>query len=186
MDRSLIIEYRKKVHSFFEGTDAAVTIKVECPVRERIKFIYQVIFPGIHELAFYIRFTLARVAQRIDFSWMKVVLYKIIGVRIGKGVYISPDVIIDPHFPTTITLKDHCILGWGAKLFSHEFMDKTYRIGRITIEEEAIVGAYATIRGGVTIGKAAEVPYGSIMIKDVLPGTLARSLAREMLARNSR
>lgn len=181
MDQSLIIELRKKIQEYFEGNDVVFTFKTECPVHQRIKFIYAVVFPGIKKYSFYVRFSIARIAQWFDLSPIKVFLYRLIGVKIGTGVFISPDVIIDPHFPWTITLRDYCILGWGAKLFSHEYMDNTYRIGRIVIDEAAIVGAYAMIRGGTKIGKGAEVPYGSIIIKDVESGTKSRQIIKEIL-----
>ena len=40
-------------------------------------------------------------------------LYRAMGVKIGKDVVISPDVVLDPVFPELITVEDGVILGWG-------------------------------------------------------------------------
>jgi acetyltransferase-like isoleucine patch superfamily enzyme len=53
---------------------------------------------------------------------LKNTLYKrLLGIKIGKDVAISPDVIFDPFFPELIKIGDHCSIGWGARIFAHEF-----------------------------------------------------------------
>jgi acetyltransferase-like isoleucine patch superfamily enzyme len=90
-----------------------------------------------------------------------------LGVKIGKGVYISPDVILDPHFPRLITIGDFCVLGWGSKFFTHEMSVKKYRIGRVTICKGAVVGAFSIIRAGVEVGENAQTCMNSYIYKNV-------------------
>lgn len=179
MHMERIGEIRAKLFLFLSGEERSFCFPVECPLPERIGFIYRVIFPGAARLRFYLRFALARVAQYLDYSPLKALLYRFIGVRIGKGVFIAADVIIDVHFPSLVVIEDYAILGWGARLFTHEFSNGRYRIGRIRIGEGALVGACATVRGGVTIGREAEIPYGVLVFRDVAPG--ARPGATELL-----
>ena len=179
MERHKIIQIQTKLKQFLDGKEKLFSFDITGEPKDRIKSIYQIIFPKFQKIRFYVVFLLARIAQYIDYSPIKVGLYRLIGVKIGKGVFISPDVIVDPHFPSLIEIEDYSILGWGVKLFTHEFSGSTYRIGRINIQDGAVVGAYVTIRGGVTVGKMSEIPYGSIVNKDVP----ANSKARQVLIR---
>lgn len=170
MDMETIGLQRDEVRRFLVGKERVCRFPVACPLSERIEYIYRVIFPGLDRYRFYARFFWGRVAQYIDYSPIKVLLYRMIGIRIGKGVFIAADVLIDVHFPALIEIEDYAILGWGARLFSHEYGDGHYRIGRILVGEGALVGAFAAIQGGVTVGAGAEIPYSLLVHRDVPPG----------------
>jgi acetyltransferase-like isoleucine patch superfamily enzyme len=161
-----IKELQSDLADFLLSQERLWTFQLKVPASQRISAIYSIIFAGKQKYRFYFNFLLARIAQYIDWSPAKVFLYRLIGVKIGKGVFISPDVILDPHFPSLIELQDYVILGWGVKVFTHEFTGGVYRIGRIVIGEETIVGGFSTIRGGVSISAKAEVPPYCIVYKD--------------------
>lgn len=162
-----IQELRHQFKEFKNSGQKHLAFSIDCGREDRIDFIYSVIFPGWERPRFYFNFLIARIAQIIDYSPIKVFLYRSIGMKIGRGVFISPDVLLDPHFPYLIEIQDYCILGWGARLFCHESTGKQYRLGRIKIGEGTMVGAYSTIRNGVEIGKMVEIPYGFIVYEDV-------------------
>jgi acetyltransferase-like isoleucine patch superfamily enzyme len=159
-----------RVAAFLAGSGRRFVFTVGCPVEIRIAYIYRVIFPGFRILRFYGRFMVARVAQWSDFPPVKRLLYRLIGVRVGRGVFISPDAIIDPHFPSLITIGDHAVIGWGAKLFAHEFDGTKYTMGRIDIGRGAIIGAFTIVKNGVSVGDGAMVHAGGVVLRDVSPG----------------
>jgi len=167
MNIEKIPETREKFQAYLNSRDKVFEFEINYPLSDRIACIYQVIFPGKKKYQFYGRFLLARIAQFIDYSPIKVWLYRLIGIKIGKGVFIAPDVILDPHFPTLVEIHDYAILGWGAKFFTHSFSGKMYRTGRIVVGEGAVIGAFSLVRGGVTIGKNANISADSIVYKDV-------------------
>lgn len=167
MNKERILKLRREVKDFLRNNETKFEFKVDCELKERVQFIYSIIFPGLLKYKYYLRHTVVRILQYMDYSPLKIIIYRLIGMKIGKGVYISPEVILDPHFPELITIDDHVIIGWGARLFTHEYSMGKYRIGRISIGEGALIGGYSTIRGGVTIGKMAEIPYSSLIYKDV-------------------
>jgi acetyltransferase-like isoleucine patch superfamily enzyme len=103
----------------------------------------------------------------MDYSPFKVLIYRLIGVKIGKGVFISPQVYIDVQFPELIVIEDYVILGYGASVFTHEFISNTYRLGRVHIKRGAMIGAFSKIRSGVCIGEQANSIVNSIVIKDI-------------------
>jgi acetyltransferase-like isoleucine patch superfamily enzyme len=167
---------RKRLAVFMRGEESVFEFTVDCALHERIKFVYAIIFPGLARFRFYARFILMRIAQLIDYPPIKVILYRFIGVKIGKGVFISPDVVIDTHFPHLIEIGDYAILGWGAFLFNHEFSGNKYRMGRIKIGEGAVIGGFAGIRGGVNIGDGVDVPASCIVYKDLPHSACLNSL----------
>ncbi len=158
---------RKLFLSFLNGKEKTLEFKVDCGLEERVRFIYSIIFPGMGKYRFYLKFMIARMAQYIDHSPIKVFLYRLIGMKIGKGVFIAADVILDPHFPSLIEIGDYAIIGWGTHLFTHEFDGVKYRLGRITIGKGAVIGGFSLIRGGVIIGENAQVASSCIVYKDV-------------------
>lgn len=158
---------RRSLQAFLCGTSRKFEFDINCPVEERIRFIYAVIFPGWAKFRFYLVFAVSRLAGAIDYSPIKVFLYRRIGMKIGKGVFISPGVILDPHFPALIEIDDYAIIGWGTHLFTHEFSGSRYTIGRIRIGRGAVIGGFSIVRGGVVIGANAQVASTCIVYKDV-------------------
>ncbi|HAK59821.1 MAG TPA: hypothetical protein DCO77_05485 [Nitrospiraceae bacterium] len=158
---------RQLLLEFLKGKGKKLEFEIDCGIEERIRFIYSIIFPGMGKFLFYLRFLIARIAYYIDYSPAKVVLYRLIGMKIGKGVFISPDVILDPHFPGLIEIGDYSIIGWGTHLFCHEYSGAAYRLGRISIGRGAVIGGLSIIRGGVTVGENAQVASTCIVYKDV-------------------
>lgn len=167
IDQPGIEGLREQIRRFKNNGENSLSFKIETDLEKRIDNIYSVIFPGFEKYRFYLNFTLSRIAEKIDYSPVKAMIYRLTGMQIGRGVFISADVILDPHFPELIRIGDYAILGWGAKLFTHEYYDNTYRMGRITVGRGAQVGAYSVVRSGVEIGELAETSPFSIVYKDI-------------------
>lgn len=72
-------------------------------------------------------------------------------ITIGKGVTITQDTTILTHF------------------LAPEQKGRMYRMGRVTIEEDAFIGCNVTICSAVTIGKGAIVGAGSVVTKSIPP-----------------
>ena len=116
------------------------------------------------------RATVTKIAELMPLSPLKVFFYRLLGVRIGRGVFISPRVVLDPGYPALIELEDDCLLGMGCRLFAHEYTATKFRIGRIRVGKGAVVGAYSTVRSGVTIGEKATVGFNSYVHRGVPAG----------------
>jgi len=109
-------------------------------------------------------------ANALPMSSWKIAIYRLLGTRIGRGVYIGPGVLIDPLYPQLITLEDGCFLGIGCRLFTHEITAGNFRLGRIVIGAGSVVGAYATVRSGVSVGEKATIGFNSFVNRDVPDG----------------
>jgi len=94
-------------------------------------------------------------------------LYRLIGVKIGKNVSIANDCILDTIYPELIMIEDNVIIGWGSKLYTHEFTIKTARIGTIHFKKNSMLGEWSVVRPGVMIGNDSLVAAMSFVNKDV-------------------
>lgn len=94
-------------------------------------------------------------------------LYRLMGAKIGKNVSIANDAILDPIFPELIKIEDNVIIGWGTKLFTHEFTLDTFRIGSIVVCSNSMVGEFSVVRPGVKIGRNSMIAAMSFVNEDV-------------------
>lgn len=151
MDEAGIRSLQAQYVDFLSSDRPFLEIPVGDDPRTKHLVPFRVLFPGWRRAAYYLRHVAARAAQMIDYSPLKIAIYRAIGFRIGKGVYISPDVILDPQLTGFIEIGDHVVIGWGAKIFVHEYNGVVYRIGRVRIGAGSVIGGFSMIRSGVTI-----------------------------------
>jgi len=128
-----------------------------------------------------LRYLALRLASRMPLHSLKIFLYRRLGVKIGKGVWISPGVMLDPIYPSLIELEDDCLLGIGCRLFTHEYTVTNFRIGRIRIGKGSVIGAYATVRSGVTIGSKVTVGFNSYVNRNVPDGATVGGVPARIL-----
>ena len=105
-------------------------------------------------------------------SYLKNFLYRIFGVKIGKDVSISPHVILDPLMPEKITIGDGTIIGWGARIFVHEYTHNEIITGEVKIGKNVLIGGFSLIEPGITIGDNSIVGSMSFVNKDVPLNTM--------------
>jgi putative colanic acid biosynthesis acetyltransferase WcaF len=121
------------------------------------------------------------------FSGLKLVLLKLFGAKIGKGVHIKPGVNI--KYPwlleisnhvwvgenvwidnlAKVTIKDHVCISQGAMLLcgNHNYKKSTFDliVGEIHLKEGSWVGAKAIVCPGVTLNSHAILSVGSVASK---------------------
>jgi acetyltransferase-like isoleucine patch superfamily enzyme len=124
-------------------------------------------------LWFYAKAWLLLAALKLALNGPKLKLLRWCGARVGRNVFISTDVWIDPTFPQLLTIEDDVMVGVGVKIALHEFRPREFRAGRVIIRKGAVVGGFALIGHGVEIGEGAVVAGGAAVGRDVPPGKLA-------------
>ena len=133
--------------------------------------VCDILFPNwLTDLRFNLRFAAMHVIGKLPSSWLKVRLYRLTGVRIGKDVYIAPGVFLDAFYPQLIELEDGCFLGIGCRILAHEYTATFFRAGQVRIGKGSVVGAWSIIRCGVTLGQAVTTGLGSVVVRDVPDG----------------
>ena len=100
---------------------------------------------------------------------LRVALHRARGVRIGEGVWIGYDVILDTSRPHLITIEDRASLSMRVTVIAH-FRETQ----GVKIEQDAFIGPGAIILPNVTIGRGAVVTAGSVVTHSVPPMTLVQ------------
>jgi hypothetical protein len=109
-------------------------------------------------LTYLVRFTF------LDFvtpSPLNTLFFKMMGMKIGKGVMINTPYISDPCM---ITLEDHVTVGGSATIFAHYGQKGILIISPVVIGKGATIGLKASIMGDVVVGPAVVVPPHSVLL----------------------
>ena len=100
-------------------------------------------------------------------SNLKNSVYRMFGMKIGKDVAIAYNVLPDPLYPELIEIEEGVLLGSDIELGCHEFINHRFTLGRIKIKKNSMIGAYAMIGAGITIGENAVIGLRSFVREDV-------------------
>jgi acetyltransferase-like isoleucine patch superfamily enzyme len=101
---------------------------------------------------------------------LKNALYRLLGMKVGKGVSVGLMAMFDIFFPEWITIGDNTVIGYNATILAHEYLIGEWRRGEVRIGRGVMIGANVTILAGVEIGDGAVVSACSLVNRDVPPG----------------
>ncbi len=133
--------------------------------------VCRILFPNWRvSLWFNLRFALMYLIGRLPWSCPKIWLYRRMGVRIGRNVYIAPGAFLDAFYPHLIEIEDGGFLGVGCRLLTHEYTARFFRAGRVRVGKGSVVGGWSTVRCGVALGQAVTTGLGSVVVQDVPDG----------------
>lgn len=118
-------------------------------------------------------------------SWKNWIYRRILGMKVGEHTAFGLMVMVDVFYPELITIGRNSVIGYNATILAHEYLIKEYRLGEVRIGDEVLIGANTTILPGVTIGDGAVVAAGSVVHKDVEPGTFVGGNPLRVLERKS-
>ena len=108
-------------------------------------------------------------------------LLRLVGVKIGKNVFIDDDVLFDGWYPELITIGDGSHIRSHTALATHEGMVGAFRKGEIEIGKNVLVGAGGGVLPGVKLGDDSEVLPFAFVASDIKPGTRVEGIpAREV------
>ena len=118
-------------------------------------------------------------------SRFKNVLFRFVGLKIGRDVLVSQYTRVDGLLPNLIILEDHTALGVACNLITHTFIDRgdvrAFLYGPIQICKYARIGANVTITPGILVGEGAVVAAGSLVNKDVPPYTMVGGVPAKLI-----
>ncbi len=100
-------------------------------------------------------------------NWLYRTLRMDVGDRTAFALMVMPDIM----FPEKIKVGTNSVIGYNTTILAHEYLIHEYRIGEVVIGDDVMIGANATILPGVTIGDGAVVSAGTLVHKDVAPGS---------------
>ena len=98
---------------------------------------------------------------------MNILFYKLMGMKIGKGVHNNTTNISDPAL---LEIGDRVTIGGSAHLMAHYGQKGYLVLSRVKIESGVTIGLKATIMGNVEIGKGAVIgPHEVVYPKSRIP-----------------
>ncbi len=112
------------------------------------------------------------IARYTPFMRLKNWLYRtFLKMKIGEETAFGFMVMVDIMFPERITVGKNSIIGYNTTILAHEYLIKEYRLGDVKIGDNVMIGANTTILPGVEIGDGATVSAGTLVNRDVPPGS---------------
>jgi acetyltransferase-like isoleucine patch superfamily enzyme len=93
-------------------------------------------------------------------------------MKVGQHVSVGLMAMFDIFRPDLISIGPNTVIGYNATILCHEFLPREYRLGRVEIGRDVLIGANATVLPGVKIGDGAMVAAGSVVTRDVPPYSL--------------
>ncbi|MED3574736.1 acyltransferase [Cytobacillus praedii] len=117
-------------------------------------------------------FAVIQLARYTPFLGMKNWLYRtFLRMKVGEHTSFALMVMLDVMFPEKISVGRNTVIGYNTTILAHEYLIKEYRLGHVDIGSEVMIGANSTILPGVSIGDGAIVSAGTLVHKDVPPGS---------------
>lgn len=107
---------------------------------------------------------------------LRISLYRLSGIKIGKNVFVNMDVwFMDDYQSNLIEIEDGVSIAPYVSIIAvsspnYPFIKKIYDISKkekVLIKEGAWIGAGAVILPGVTIGKGSIIGANAVVTKDV-------------------
>ncbi len=137
--------------------------------------------PGRALTLFWRRVIVLPMARTFPSATGRVWLYRALGARIGRDVYIGFGVDLDTNHPELIEIGDHVTISHQCMLVTHMATDVDTPLRHVYPERAAPIrigaGAWLCVRAlvlpGVIVGPNAVVAAGAVVTRDVATGTLA-------------
>lgn len=125
-------------------------------------------------LTYLVRYTVLDLLTPSPFN---ILFFKMMGMKIGKGVLLNTSNISDPCL---ITIEDYVTVGGSAFMMAHYGMKGFLIIDKLHIKKGAMIGLSAKLLGGVIVGEKAVVAPNCV----VLPKTFIKDGEKYGLAVN--
>lgn len=148
-----------------------------------LEILYRCTHKEVTEVPYEYKYTLWQVFKKIvrkffsvvliptcPFNHTRVWLYKLIGYKIGKNVFIGMRCYLDDLCYDQLTIEDDVIISYGVYLAHH---GRKQGHNNITIKKGAYIGMRTTIIApqDLTIGSNAIVGAGALVNRDVADNT---------------
>lgn len=92
---------------------------------------------------------------------LNLLFFRMMGMKIGKGVVINTSNISDPCL---ITLDDYVTIGGSVTMFAHYGMKGYLIVDRVHIKKNTTIGLKASVMGDVVIGEGVMVAPHTVVL----------------------
>ena len=113
------------------------------------------------------------IIPNIPFNFLRIWLYRLVGYKIGKNVFIGMKCYLDDLNPPKLAIQSNVTISYGC-YFSLHGKRQTHQ--NITIEEGVYIGMrcnFVATKNPIIIGKNAVVGAGSLVKESIPEGKVA-------------
>ncbi len=114
---------------------------------------------------------------------LRKILYRMSGMKIGKGVFIGGFGVMDDVWPQNVIVEDKATISFDVTIIAHGPKPNKGDVSNkmVIFRENSYVGAGCTILPGVEIGSYAIVGSGSVVTKSVPAGAVVGGAPARLL-----
>jgi acetyltransferase-like isoleucine patch superfamily enzyme len=119
------------------------------------------------------KFINVAIIPNIPFNYLRITLYRLIGYKIGRGVFIGMRCYLDDTRPYYTIIENNVTISYCVKFATH---GRNQKPSKLIIKNGAYIGMGSVIisgKNGVTIGEGALIGAGSVVVKSIKPGLTA-------------
>lgn len=107
-------------------------------------------------------------------------LYRLYGIRVGRGVFIGEGVVLDRLHPEAIAIGDRTAIGARTIITAHQIIPTEtdlrkiypYKVLPVVVENDVWIMPGVIIAPGTRIGHHSVIATGAVVHKDVKPYSL--------------
>jgi len=115
----------------------------------------------------------ASIIPFIPYNPLRIALYKLLGYKIGRQVFIGMMTYLDDTFPELITIEDYVRISYRVIFATHgRFPTRKTYSSPIILKKGCYIGTGAIILSGVTVGESAIVGAGAVVTRNVERATV--------------
>lgn len=117
---------------------------------------------------------------------LRVRLHRWRGVKMGTGVFIGTDAILETAYPDRLSIGNGVVIGHRTLVIAHFRESASFRDeheAAVVIEDDVFIGPNVTILPNVRIGRGAVVTAGSVVSQSIPPLTMVQGVPARPIAR---
>lgn len=159
---------RERIRRFLSGTQRKIVVDVQGLSH---KEICGLLYGGpVAEIGVGIRYVLSLMLYACPFPGIKNMVYRAMGVKVGRDAYIAPGCYLDVVHPRLLSIGEKAVLGMGSSVATHERCRDVLVLGRVDIGSGAVLGGLSVVRAGTRIGERAELDMMLNVSRNVAAG----------------
>jgi acetyltransferase-like isoleucine patch superfamily enzyme len=112
------------------------------------------------------------ITRLMPHSWLKILLFRMAGMNIGKNVKIGKGTVFDHIFCDNITIEDNVIIENNCYLDGHEYTTSQTVFGKILVKKGVHIKHDSYVRVGTTIGENTIIEPNSMVQREIPPNVV--------------